>query len=114
MQTYRVEVGRNHGIEVRNIVGAIANEAGLDSQFIGRVDIQDDYSTVDLPEGMPKDLFQQLRRVWVGNKQLDISLVTHADDAHKVFPDTPRRGHRTGPSRHRVRNKTKRAIQKHH
>ncbi len=114
MQTYRVEVGRNHGIEVRNIVGAIANETGLDSQFIGRVDIQDDYSTVDLPEGMPKDLFQQLRRVWVGNKQLDISLVTHADDAHKVFPDTPRRGHRTGPSRHRVRNKTKRAIQKHH
>ena len=74
MQTYRVEVGRNNGIEVKNLVGAIANEAGIDSKDIGRISLQDDFSTIDLPEGMPKDLFQQLQKVWVCNKQLNLSL----------------------------------------
>ena len=37
-----------------NIVGAIANEADLDSKFIGRIEIFDDYSLVDLPEDMPE------------------------------------------------------------
>ena len=75
METYRVEVGREHGVEVKNLVGAIANEAGLTNRDIGRIKLEDDYSTVELPEGMPKDIFQQLRKVWVCNKQLQISLV---------------------------------------
>jgi ATP-dependent RNA helicase DeaD len=56
-----------------NIVGAIANEAGLDSQEIGNIQIRDEYSTVDLPAGMPRDIFRVLGRAWVVGRQLRIS-----------------------------------------
>ena len=52
-ETYRVEVGRDHGVEVRNLVGAIANEAGLENKHIGNIAIRGDQSFVELPEGMP-------------------------------------------------------------
>ncbi|MGV2338523.1 MAG UNVERIFIED_CONTAM: DbpA RNA binding domain-containing protein [Planctomycetaceae bacterium] len=73
METFRLEVGHIHAVKPGNIVGAIANEAGLDSSRIGRIQIHDDYSTVDLPAGMPDDIFQLLRRVRVGGQQLRIS-----------------------------------------
>src|SRR3546814_7793868 len=55
METFRIEVGHVHGVQPGNIVGAIANEADLESRYIGRIDIRDDYSLVDLPEGMPRE-----------------------------------------------------------
>ena len=73
MEHFRIEVGRDHDVQPGNIVGAIANEAGLDSQFIGHIDIQDSYSIVDLPEGMPKEVFRELKKVWVAGRQLNIS-----------------------------------------
>lgn len=76
MERYRIEVGHQDQVNPGNIVGAIANEAGLDSQFIGRIDIQDDYSLVDLPEGMPGAVFKDLKKVWVSGKQLKISRMT--------------------------------------
>jgi ATP-dependent RNA helicase DeaD len=72
METYRVEVGLVHGVKPGNIVGAIANEAGLDGKHIGRVDIREDHSFVDLPEGMPKDVFRQLQKVRVAGQMLQI------------------------------------------
>lgn len=72
MVTYRIDVGREHGAQPKNIVGAIANEAGIDSAFIGHIKLYDDYSTVDLPEGMPDDVFQHLKKVWVCSRQLNI------------------------------------------
>lgn len=85
MDTYRVEVGRGDNVEPRNLVGAIANEAGIESQFIGRITINEDHSLIDLPQGMPKDTFQHLRKVWVANKPLNISL---AGDEVEVSNDT--------------------------
>ena len=73
MERFRLEVGHNHKVKPGNIVGAIANEAGLDSQHIGRVSIFDDYSLVDLPKGMPKGAFNNLRKAWVGGQLLKIS-----------------------------------------
>ncbi|MCA9022866.1 MAG: DbpA RNA binding domain-containing protein, partial [Planctomycetaceae bacterium] len=73
MERFRLQVGRSHGVKPGNIVGAIANEANLDSQYIGRIDIFDDYSTVDLPEGMPRNIFRALKNVWVSGQQLRIS-----------------------------------------
>jgi ATP-dependent RNA helicase DeaD len=70
---YRVEVGRAHGVQPGNLVGAIANEAGLASAHIGRIEIFDEFSTVELPQGMPKDIFKLLKKVWVSGRQLDIS-----------------------------------------
>ena len=75
MERFRLEVGHNHNVKPNNIVGAIANEAGLDSQYIGRINISDDFSVIDLPEGMPKDVFNDLKKVWVAGQQLKISSI---------------------------------------
>ena len=73
MERFRLEVGETHGVKPANIVGAIANEADIDSEYIGRIEILEDYSIVDLPEGMPKSLFKHLKSVWVSGKKLQIS-----------------------------------------
>jgi ATP-dependent RNA helicase DeaD len=73
LETYRIEVGHQHGVKPGNIVGAIANEAELDAEHIGRVQIFDDHSLVDLPEGMPKEVFKHLQKVWVSGQQLKIA-----------------------------------------
>jgi len=75
METYRIEVGSVHGIKPGNIVGAIANEADIEGVHIGRVDIRDDHSYVDLPEGMPKEIFKQLQKVRVAGRELRISRI---------------------------------------
>ncbi|MBU1656520.1 MAG: DEAD/DEAH box helicase [Gammaproteobacteria bacterium] len=70
-ERFRIEVGHLHGVKPGNIVGAIANEAGLDSQFIGHIKIHDDYSLIDLPKGMPNDIFHELKNTRVcGHKML--------------------------------------------
>jgi ATP-dependent RNA helicase DeaD len=74
METYRVAVGSEHQVKPGNIVGAIANEAGIDSKHIGRIEIFDTYSLVDLPEGMPKEILQHLKKVWVAGQELRITL----------------------------------------
>src|SRR5450631_4105118 len=74
-ETFRIEVGSIHGIKPGNIVGAIANEAGIDGVHIGRVDIREDHSFVDLPEGMPKEIFTELQKVRVVGRELRISRV---------------------------------------
>ena len=73
LELFRIEVGREHGVEPSNIVGAIANEAGLDARNIGQISINDNHSMVELPMGMPKDVFGDLRKVWVCGQQLRIS-----------------------------------------
>ena len=72
METYRIEVGHRHGVKPANIVGAIVNEAGLESQHIGRIDIHEEYSILDLPEQMPRRLLQHLKKVWVSGQQLQM------------------------------------------
>lgn len=81
METYRVAVGHEHGVKPGNIVGAIANEADLDSKYIGRIQIFDNYSLIDLPEGMPKEVLQHLKKVWVAGQELRISLQRPMKDA---------------------------------
>lgn len=73
METFRIEVGHNHGVKPGNIVGAIANETGIDGDHIARIKISDDYSTVELPAGMPKELIQELKKVRVVGQLLNIS-----------------------------------------
>ena len=72
-ERFRIEVGYTHGVKPGNIVGAISNEAGLDSKFIGRIELYEDYSTVDLPEGMPREVVQVLKKAWVSGQQMRIS-----------------------------------------
>ncbi|STX50652.1 ATP-dependent RNA helicase DeaD [Legionella busanensis] len=74
-ELFRIEVGRVHGVKPGNIVGAIANEAGLQSRFITGLKIHDDHSTVRLPKGMPKEVFQDLNKAWVCGRQLKLSVI---------------------------------------
>jgi ATP-dependent RNA helicase DeaD len=66
-----------HGVKPGNIVGAIANEAGLEGRHIGHVDIREDHSFVDLPEGMPKEIFRSLKKVRVAGRELQIAYANH-------------------------------------
>jgi ATP-dependent RNA helicase DeaD len=75
METFRLEVGLSHGAKPGNIVGAIANEAGIEGRLIGRIRLYDEYSTVDLPEGMPADIFNGLKKTRVAGRSLEISRV---------------------------------------
>jgi ATP-dependent RNA helicase DeaD len=76
-ETFRIEVGHVHGVKPGNIVGAIANEAGLEGRHIGQVDIREDHSFVDLPEGMPKEIFRSLKKVRVVGRELQITHANH-------------------------------------
>jgi ATP-dependent RNA helicase DeaD len=112
MQTFRVEVGYDHGVKPGNIVGAIANEANIESKHIGRIEIFEDHSLIDLPEGMPPETMAHLKGVWCAGQQLRITRDGDAPDtsgnkgpgrkpfekkafAKKPFP--PRKPHRKGP-----------------
>ena len=73
MQRYRVEVGHRDRVKPGNLVGAIAGETGLQGRAIGRIQIFDNHSFVDLPKGMPEDVFNSLRRLRVMNRELQIT-----------------------------------------
>ncbi|MFK8054105.1 MAG: DEAD/DEAH box helicase [Woeseiaceae bacterium] len=74
-ERYRLEVGYAHGVKPGNIVGAIANEAGLRGDHIGQIEIEENYSMVDLPAGMPKEIFKGLQKVYICGQQINLSLV---------------------------------------
>ncbi len=83
MERYRLEVGHDHEVKPGNIVGAIANEANIDSKHIGRINIYDDYSSVDLPEEMPKETLNKLKKVWVAGQQLNLSVLSGSEGEEK-------------------------------
>ena len=98
MERFRVEIGHRDKVKPGNIVGAIANEAGLDSEHIGRINILDDYSLVDLPEGMPRDVFNDLRNAWILGKQLRISRLKDEAAPSKRKKRKPQKGKAKKPS----------------
>ncbi len=87
---FRIEVGRTHGVEPKHIVGAIANEANINSRDIGQIKIHNDYCLVDLPQNMPSSTFRQLQKVWVCGQQLQISPADDQAPAYDV--KTKRKG----------------------
>ena len=110
MERYRVEVGYDHGVKPGNIVGAIANEAGVDGEHIGRINIQDDFSLIDLPEGMPKDIFNDLKNVRVAGQKLNISMLERERKKHFSHSKSRGKGGQkagSGKKDHRKGRKTK-------
>jgi DbpA RNA binding domain len=73
-QTYRIEVGHQHGVLPGNIVGAIANEAGIEGKHIGHIDIREDHSYVDLP-GLTDEMLTSLQDVRVRGEAIRIQRV---------------------------------------
>ncbi|MBG6027545.1 DEAD/DEAH family ATP-dependent RNA helicase [Proteus columbae] len=78
MDLYRIEVGRDDGVEVRHIVGAIANEGDISSRYIGNIKLYGSHSTIELPKGMPTDLLSHFTRTRIMNKPLNMQLVGDA------------------------------------
>lgn len=74
-ELFRLDVGKVHGVKPGNIVGAIANEAGLPSRQITGLKIHDDHSIVRLPKGMPKEVVRDLTKAWVCGRQLNLTLI---------------------------------------
>ena len=103
MERFRIEVGHEHEVRPGNIVGAVANEAGIDSQHIGRIIIHDDFSTIDLPEDMPKDIFNDLKKIWVSGQQLKISRLAE----ERKYRDTKSSERKPRHSDSRAKNKEK-------
>ncbi|SUU96864.1 DEAD/DEAH box helicase [Avibacterium paragallinarum] len=83
MDLYRIEVGRLDGVEVRHIVGAVANEGDIDSRYIGHIKLYDNYSTIELPQGMPKELVAHFTKTRVMNKPMQMSLLGEAKNEGK-------------------------------
>ena len=99
MEIFRIEVGHTHGVKPGNIVGAIANETGIDGDHIARIRIEDNYSTVELPAGMPKELIEELKKIRVAGQLLNISKLDESagrsrsdDGAKKVDKSKKRMG----------------------
>jgi len=89
MERYRLTVGHEHGVMPGNIVGAIANEAGIKGRNIGRISIHDDYTLIDLPAGIPTKILNSLGNIWVAGQKLGI---TRADEPYEpAGPPAPRR-----------------------
>jgi len=92
-QTYRLEVGKEHGARPGDIVGAIANEISLDSSYIGAINLHDKHSFVQLPKGIPADLFKQLKGVRVRRQPLAIT----ASEEQMEKQQAPRRSKERAP-----------------
>ncbi|MCC8372813.1 MULTISPECIES: DEAD/DEAH family ATP-dependent RNA helicase [Photorhabdus] len=88
MELYRIEVGRDDGVEVRHIVGAIANEGDISSRYIGNIKLFATHSTIELPKGMPGDLLSHFTRTRILNKPMNMQLMGDA----QPFERRERRG----------------------
>ncbi len=81
MEGFRIAVGSTHGATPGDIVGAIANETGIESAYIGKIKIGEDHSTIDLPSGMPKELLAHLKKVRVRQQPLLIERLAGSGSA---------------------------------
>ena len=106
MDTYRIEVGREHGVQVKNIVGAIANEADISSKFIGDIRLHDQHSTVQLPQNMPKDVLDHFQKVFICKRPMGMTITQDQGPAEprgerpsgdRKRNDGPRGDKRSGP-----------------
>ena len=106
MQRYRIEVGKDHGAKPGNIVGAIANEAGLNGKEIGQIDMHGEFSIVDLPKGMPDEVFNGLKATRVAGQKLNIAPVKD-DEVPRQNKDARRSGEKTDKKPRRNPRKSK-------
>ena len=92
MELYRIEVGRDDGVEVRHIVGAIANEGDISSRYIGNIKLFASHSTIELPKGMPGELLSHFTRTRILNKPMNMQLLGDAQPHERRDRDDRRGG----------------------
>ena len=99
MELYRIEVGRDDGVEVRHIVGAIANEGDISSRYIGNIKLFGTHSTIELPKGMPGEILQHFTRTRILNKPMNMQLLGDAQPRERGEQRADRGGERRGGGR---------------
>jgi len=99
MERYYLGVGRMDNVSPRDIVGAIANEADLESKYIGHIKLFEKFSTVDLPEAMPEDVLQILRKMTIKNRPSKIRLMTDEPPPKRAFEGEGRKKSYEGEGR---------------
>lgn len=72
MSSYRIEVGKRHKVEPRQIVGALANEGGLNRQDFGAIKILPDHSIVELPANLDRGVFDRLENTRISGKLIEL------------------------------------------
>jgi ATP-dependent RNA helicase DeaD len=97
METFRIEVGRNHQVQPGNIVGAIANEAGIGSESIGKIKIFDHFSTVDLPGGLPRSVLDAIDGLVIAGRKLRLSRMEESRPRPAKFQDGKRPFNKSKP-----------------
>jgi ATP-dependent RNA helicase DeaD len=93
MRRYRLDVGYQNDAKPGNIVGAIANEAEMDSCYIGNIDIYEEFTLIDLPDGMPGEVFKILKKARVAGRPLNIQ--AYKEGGKKASARKPDGGHET-------------------
>ncbi len=119
IQLYRIEVGRDDGVEVRHIVGAIANEGDINSRYIGNIKLFASYSTIELPKSMPSEILNHFTRTRILNKPINMQLVNDTRSSERNGHNRPCRSERrestarhytSGENRSDTINKDKKSI----
>ncbi len=105
MERYRLDAGHKHNVKVGNIVGAIANEADIESQYIGQIELYDDFSTVDLPADMPEEILNILKSARVAGRAMSMSKIGDMDTEAKVNKGKPK-GKRSGTHKRKAKKKS--------
>jgi len=102
MRRYRLAVGRKDNIKPGNVLGAIANEAEISSEFIGAIQIFNDFTTIDLPDEMTKETLAILKKTRVFDKKLSIEELSEKNNTttpHEKSDDFKRNSSRRGGER---------------
>ena len=66
-ETFKFNFGRNNNIRVGNIISTICNATNLNGKVIGKIQIFNDYSLVDLPKDLRKETKNQLKNLKIRN-----------------------------------------------
>ena len=88
MRVFTIDVGRSHGVMPKDIVGAIANEGGIGARQIGAIKLFDSYSTVELPSGLSRDVFQSLAKTWIRGQKINLQ---PAEGGNRREPSVPKK-----------------------
>ncbi|WP_248883870.1 DEAD/DEAH box helicase [Acidithiobacillus acidisediminis] len=109
MRMYRLDVGEEHGAQVKNIVGAIANESGLPSRLIRKVQIASDYSMVELPADLHSSVLEHLKKTWVCGRPLQLRPLSSGESGQQARPARPtvKRKAATGEEQRPMRQSTR-------
>ena len=88
MRVFTIDVGRSHGVMPKDIVGAIANEGGIGARQIGAIKLFDSYSTVELPSGLSREVFQSLAKTWIRGQKINLQ---PAEGGNRREPSVPKK-----------------------